>query len=401
MLTTIPFTRVYDDTNTDGGIIEISNGLYSKSYYLDDTSFSDLGDEEQDDILKSFERILNTFNHLYSYEITVNIRNIDKSKFNETILMQYKKDELDDLRAEHNEIILDKMQEGKNNLKAEKYITISVEGENIKDALELFASIEKEINVKFKHINNTGMRAISLKDRMKILHNIYNLENEDSFNQDFNPRSLQKQGMSIKTAIAPMSFDFKSKNMDFFKIGGIYGRSMILRSIPANISGNLIETLSSVSTNMLLSVHYDAQEQEKAVAFASHQVTSVGGDVIKQQTSLSRSGASPDMISPKLRTAQLDAQEMLDDLTNRNQKLFKVTVVATVFATNEKDLDMFTEQIKTKAKENVCSIGILYTTQEQGFNSSLPLAKNYLDDTYLVMTSETASAVQPFSTVEL
>ena len=180
--------------------------------------------------------------------------------------MQYKKDELDDLRAEHNEIILDKMQEGKNNLKAEKYITISVEGENIKDALELFASIEKEINVKFKHINNTGMRAISLKDRMKILHNIYNLENEDSFNQDFNPRSLQKQGMSIKTAIAPMSFDFKSKNMDFFKIGGIYGRSMILRSIPANISGNLIETLSSVSTNMLLSVHYDAQEQEKAVA---------------------------------------------------------------------------------------------------------------------------------------
>ena len=273
VLTTIPFTRVYDDTNTDGGIIEISKGLYSKSYYLDDTSFSDLGDEEQDDILKSFERILNTFNHLYSYEITVNIRNIDKSKFNETILMQYKKDELDDLRAEHNEIILDKMQEGKNNLKAEKYITISVEGENIKDALELFASIEKEINVKFKHINNTGMRAISLKDRMKILHNIYNLENEDSFNQDFNPRSLQKQGMSIKTAIAPMSFDFKSKNMDFFKIGGIYGRSMILRSIPANISGNLIETLSSVSTNMLLSVHYDAQEQEKAVAFASHQVS--------------------------------------------------------------------------------------------------------------------------------
>ena len=85
VLTTIPFTRVYDDTNTNGGIIEISNGLFSKSYYLDDTSFSALGEEEQDDILKSFERILNTFNHLYSYEITINIRNIDKSKFNESI----------------------------------------------------------------------------------------------------------------------------------------------------------------------------------------------------------------------------------------------------------------------------------------------------------------------------
>ena len=111
VLSTIPFTRVYDDTNTNGGIIEISNGIFSKSYYLDDTSFDDIGELEQDDILKSFEKILNTFNHLHSYEITINNRNIDKAKFNETILMPYKKDTLDDLRAEHNEIIMDKMQE--------------------------------------------------------------------------------------------------------------------------------------------------------------------------------------------------------------------------------------------------------------------------------------------------
>ena len=403
VLSTIPFTRVYDDTNTNGGIIEISNGTFSKSYYLDDTSFDDIGELEQDDILKSFEKILNTFNHLHSYEITINNRNIDKAKFNETILMPYKKDTLDDLRAEHNEIIMDKMQDGKNNLRAEKYVTVSVEAENINEALDLFASIEKEINVKFKHINSVGLRPISLKDRMKILHNIYNLENEDAFNEEFNPRSLKKQGLSVKDAIAPISFEFGGKNVkngSYFKMGEIYGRSMILKSIPANINGNLLETLSSISTNLLLSVHYEAQEQEKAVAFASSQVTSVGGDVIKQQTSLSRSGASPDMISPKLRTAQLDAQEMLDDLTNRNQKLFKVIVVATVFATNEKDLELYTSQIMTKAKEQVCSMRVLSTTQEQGFNTSLPLAKNYLK-AYLVMTSETASAVQPFSAVEL
>lgn len=120
----IPYLRVYDDANTNGGIIETENGHFTKSYYLDDTSFSDVGDEKQDEILRSFEKILNSFNHLYSYEITINNRNINQEQFNKNILMEYRKDGLDDLRAEHNSIIIDKMQEGKNNLKAEKYLTV-------------------------------------------------------------------------------------------------------------------------------------------------------------------------------------------------------------------------------------------------------------------------------------
>lgn len=398
VLSSIPYERVYDDTNTNGGIIETQNGVYTKSYFLDNTSFSDIGDEGQDEILKSYEKILNMYNHLHSYQITINNRNINKEKFNKNVMMAYKKDGLDDLRAEHNSIVNDKMEEGKNNIKAEIYLTIGVEAENIKDALSLFQTIEKDISVKFKHINGSGMKPISLKDRLEILHDIYNLGNEEAFDKTFDPEAMRKQGLTTKDYIAPPSMEFKRG--DLMKIGGTYARALFLKSIPKTISGNLMEVLSSISANLLLSVHYDAQEQEKAVSFAAGQVTSVGGEVIKQQTSLSRSGASPDMISPKLATAQADAQEMLDDLTNGNQKLFKVTMVAVVFASSEKDLDLYTDQIKTRAKEHVCALEVLQTQQEQGLNTALPLAHNYLK-TYRVMTSETSSAIQPFSTVEL
>jgi len=398
VLDTIPYERVYDDEKTNGGVIETQNGVYTKSYLLEDTSFSDVGDEKEDEILRSYEKILNMFNHLHSYQITINNRNINKEKFNQTILMPYKKDELDDLRAEHNEIVLEKMEEGKNNMKSEKYLTIGVEAESIKDALALFNSIEKDINVKFKHINGSGIKPLSLRDRLEILHDVYNLGDEENFTKTFDLRTARKQGLTSKDLIAPSVFNFKKTNM--MKIGKNYARALFLKTIPNAISGNLMEVLSSVPTNILLSVHYDAQEQEKAVSFAAGQVTSVGGEVIKQQTSLSRSGASPDMISPKLATAQADAQEMLDALTNRNQKMFKLTVVAVIFAQSEKELDLFTDQIKTRAKEHVCSMDILDSQQEQGLNSALPLAYNQLK-TYRVMTSETASAIQPFSTVEL
>lgn len=394
----IPYLRVYDDANTNGGIIETENGHFTKSYYLDDTSFSDVGDEKQDEILRSFEKILNSFNHLYSYEITINNRNINQEQFNKNILMEYRKDGLDDLRAEHNSIIIDKMQEGKNNLKAEKYLTVGVEAENVVDTLEIFKSIEKNAGVKIKHINGTGMKPISISDRLKILHDIYNLGNEDQF-KEYDPRAIHKQGVTTKDVIGPSIMDFR-KN-DKMMIGQNYARALYLKGIPANISGNLVETLSSVSTNLVLSVHYDALSQEKAVGFAANQVTSVGGEVIKQQTTLSRSGASPSMISPKLATAQQDAESMLDDLTNRNQKLFRVTLVVVIFAQTEKDLDLYTEQIKTKAKEQVCALDILGAQQQElGLDSALPLANNKLK-VYSVMTSETASAIQPFSTVEL
>lgn len=394
----IPYVRVYDDANTDGGVIETENGHFTKSYYLDDTSFSDVGDEKQDEILRSYEKILNAFNHLYSYEITINNRNINQEQFNKNVLMEYKKDKLDDLRAEHNSIIIEKMQEGKNNLKSEKYLTIGVEAENVVDALEIFKSIEKNIGTKIKHINSSGLRPISIGDRLKILHDIYNLGDEAAF-KEYDPAAIHKQGVTTKDVIGPSIMDFRKNNEMI--IGQNYARALYLKSIPANIPGNLMESLASISDNLILSVHYDALSQEKAVGFASNQVTSVGGEIIKQQTSLSKQGASPSMISPKLATAQNDAEEMLNDLTNRNQKLFRVTLVVVIFAQTEKELDLYTDQIKTKAKEQVCALDILGAQQQElGLDSALPLANNKLK-VYSVMTSETASAIQPFSTVEL
>ena len=76
----IPYKRVYDDKNTNGGIIEVVNGKYTKSYFIEDANYSDIGDEGQDLILKQIEKILNTFNHIYTYQLSINNRTIDYDK---------------------------------------------------------------------------------------------------------------------------------------------------------------------------------------------------------------------------------------------------------------------------------------------------------------------------------
>ena len=177
----IPYIRVYDDTNTNGGIIETADGVFTKSYVISDTNYSDAGEERQESILQSFEKILSEFSIDCSYEITVNTRTIDQNEFNRKVLIQYQNNELDELRMQHNELVLEMMQEGKNNLKAEKYLTIAVNCETLEEALRKFAGIEKTLNLRFKKINQTGIEALSLFDRLEILHDIYNNGQEGTF----------------------------------------------------------------------------------------------------------------------------------------------------------------------------------------------------------------------------
>lgn len=397
MQQSIPYTRVYDDSSTNGGIIEVYDGRFTKSYLLSDANYSDAGDDRQEEILKVFEKILNTFNPEYSYEITVNNRTIDQNEFSKKILIPYQYDNLDTLRIAHNELIVDKMQEGKNNLKSEKYLTIAVESSTIEEAVNKYKTIERDLNPLFKKINAVGLQPLSLKDRLEIMHDIYNAGKEGEFARIFDLQTIRSQGISTKDVIGPSSFDFSHSN--YIKIGDTYARAMFLKAVPSILNSTFIESMSGISTNVLLSVHYEIQPQEKAVAFASAQATNIGGEIIKAQKKLSKSGASPELISFRLASAQKDAKELLADLTNKNKSLLHVTMVAVIFADNKNDLDLYTEQFERRAKENVCAVDVCDTQQEQGLKTALPLATNYFHS-HRVMTSYSASAVQPFSTQE-
>lgn len=396
----IPYKRVYEDTNTNGGVIEVENGLFTKSYVLGDTNYSDAGEEKQEQILQIFEKILNSFAINTHYEITLNNRTIDQEEFNKRVLIEYQNDKYDKIRAEQNELILDKMQEGKNNTRVEKYITVGVPAENIKEAMEYFGDVERELDIKIKKINGRGLNGmvLSLKDRLEILHDIYNVGKEGSFAGMYNLNTIMSQGITTKDIIGPSYMNFSKA--DYIQIDDKFARTLYLKALPEKLSSSVLESLMRVATNIVLSVHYEIQPQDKAVSFASAQVTNIGGEVVKAQKNLSKSGASGDLISPKLNTAYNDSRFLLDALTNGSQSLFHVTVVATVFADTKEDLDLYTEQFKTRAKDVLCTMDILRMQQEQGFNSCLPLANNVIE-AHRIMTTSAAAALQPFSTQEL
>lgn len=399
---TIPYVAAYD-----GGIIETNPKCFTKCYKLDDVNFKIASQEDQDFIFLKYGDMLNMFGSDVKAEVTIYNKNISQEEFNESVLMKYRGDGLDEYREEQNAMLLQKITEGKNNIIREKYLTISVEAENIDAAQNVFSRLDAEVSNALKQISGSDTSPMTLKERLSILYNIYNpatttplcmtTEINGHKVESFNPDELRKQGITTKDVIAPSDIVF---NGDHFLLDDQYGQTMYLQNLPTYLSTDFIGELNDVACNMLTSVHFESMRQDKAMKLIRNQITNIDANVVDAQKKATRSGYSADLISPSLRQAKNEADKLLGDMTSRNQKLFYVTLVVTHFASSKEQLDKQSEQISTIAQKYLVTLKKLTSQQELGFDTSLPLCNNKV---YIkrLLTTESASLFIPYSAQEL
>lgn len=397
----IPYLRVYEN-----GIIETEKNIFSKSYPLGDVNFQIAAQEEQENIFLAYSDLLNSFDSNVRVQITINNRNIDQEEFAETVLLKPRKDTLNEYREEYNEMLKNKMAEGHNNMRREKYITLSIPAESIEDAVTQFAHYDGELSNAIKKITQQETQPMSMIDRLSILHDIYNINSEPLYKtgtvekkevESFNFEHMISQGLTTKDIIGPESMEVKK---DYIKFGDTYARVLFLDNLPTFLSTNILPDLTDVSCNMLLSVFFEAIPQDKAMKIVRNQIVNINSNVIDAQKKATKSGYSADLISPDLLRAQMESNRILSDMTKRNQKLFLTTIVLTQFAHSLDDLDKDTQSINTVASKHLCQLKKLSYQQEAGFNSCLPLASNRIF-VKRMLTTEAASVFIPFAAQEL
>ena len=399
---TIPYLSVYKN-----GIIEISENVFSKSYVIGDVNFSIASDEEQENIFMNYGKLLNMFGEKITAQITIFNRNVDIDKFKKNVLLKLKGDGLDKYRLENNAIMEMKIGEGKNNITHEKYLTLSLEADNIDAAIKAFSKLDNEVSTFIKKINNTDTQPMTLEERLSVLYDIYNLNADVPFQkkakisehpaQTFDLNWLKRQGITTKDIIAPPSISF---NYNHSMIGDKYAKTMFISNLPTYLETGILSDITDIPCNMLTSIHFESLGQDRTIKLIRNQLVNINSNVIDAQKKATKSGYSPDLISTDLKRAQEQANQLMDDVTTRNQKLFLVTLAITVFADNQTELDRYASMVKTAAQKHLCTARDLNYQQEYGFTTSLPLAYNKLFVQRL-LTTEAASVFIPFSTQEL
>ena len=390
------------------GIMELEPGVYSKSYRFEDMNFRTANNEEQTQIFEKFSELLNIFDSDVRLELTIYNRKTTAEMSAKNVLLEYKMDNLNIYREEYNNMLLDKMKEGRNNILKDKFLTVTIKAKNIEEAYIKLAKVDSDINLAVKRINHQDTVPMTGEERLEVLHQIYaedesdallrNIEIDGKHVKKFDFKQMEEQKLTTKDIIGPSVISFKS---NYTLIGDSkYAQTIYIKSLPTYISAAILPEVTDINAEMLLSIHYNKLRADKAQGLIKRQLLNINSNVIDAQKNAIKAGYDPSLISPELKRAQNEAEGLMNDLSQRNQSLILTTFAITLFANSEEEIEQNYEMLKSVMAKYICEIGVLKWQQERGFATSLPIGRCdiYTDR---LLTTESAAIFIPFSSQEL
>lgn len=397
----IPYCYCYKN-----GVIETKPGHFSRAYELKDINFAIAPYHEQKEMYKSFERLLNIFHAGTNFQIFIQNHKADKAETMSNIHYTPQTDGLNFLRKEMNELLVDKISTGKNSIKQVKYLVVSLKDENASQAKRTLEGYDSEINNSIKEISkDIETVPCTLEERLSSMFKVYNQQPDAVFGNNIDENGnigisyeqIVRMGISTKDLVAPSGMNFES---NMFKIGNTYGRSLFLESLPTFLSTKFITDLSNLNVEMIISIHYTPIDPHKARKMVKDQLKNIKGEIGAQQKHAVQEGYSMDIIPEELESSLEMTRDLMNDIVNRDQNLFHVTFVVTVFGDTARELDEGCRQVTNLGKKRICPIKTLLFQQEDGLNSSLPLAINDLSVSRM-LTTESGAVFIPYTSQEL
>ena len=376
----------------DNGVCEIDDTLYSKTLQFSDINYQIARLETQKSIFARYCEVLNYFESTIAMQLSIINRRIAADDFKK-ILMKDQTDGFNPYRKEMNDMLEMKAMEGFSGIRREKYITYSVESTSRLKANQNLSLIEADLTSEFRSLG-CEVKPLSGHERLELLHSM--TCPDEKFDWDYN--TLIESGVTTKDAIAPASYDFSEKST--FMFGDKIGQVLFLKDLPADVSDRLVTALSDLPINLNITIHIKSYEQDKAISMVRSKISFMEQQKIDEQKKALKSGYDAEMISYELRYSLDEAQELLDHLQNKNQKLVKATILLYTFADTKEELSENIYQIMAEGRKYNCKFAPLDLMQEEGINSIYPLGKNHVEITRNLTTASTAIFI-PFTTQEL
>jgi len=106
------------------------------------------------------------------------------------------------------------------------------------------------------------------------------------------------------------------------------------------------------------------------------------------------------ILPSELKYSKEEAEDLLDHLQNRNQRLYVYTGLVYTYAPTREQLDDQVMQIVSTARRNSIEADALDYRQREGLNSVLPLGHNHVEVSRMMTTAQVAIQM-PFATQEL
>lgn len=392
------YNKMYQD-----GICEVEEGLFSSSIRFDDTSYHSVRDEQQQSMFAAMTRLYDQFGANTLVQMSV----INTPLLQEEVGSRqfFNISSQSNAAAQHdaqvfNNILNDKVREGVSNIRRNRYLTYSITAENADEAARQLARIESEST---RILNTMGSKAHLMNgtERLKVLHSLLNPGKPFDFDyqRDISAKSVQ----TTKDCIAPTQIDFHPDGSfnDCFKLdNGVYGQVLVMKKFGSELSDRALADMIDLPLPMEVTWFVQPMEKSKAINFVRTRLAWTDKEIIEEQRSAVNKGYDFSILPQELKYSKEEAEDVLDHLQNKNQRLYVFTGLVYTYASSKEQLDAQVMRIISTARQNSIEIDTYDYRQRKGLNSILPLGHNHVEISRMFTTAQ-VSILVPFATQEL
>ena len=390
--TFIGYDAIYRD-----GIAQVEEGLFSQTVEFAGISYQSARKESQQNIFTVLSSLYNYFGADSSVQLTIaNVPIPDEEIGNKRFFPESDHDTARYAR-EYNQILNDKMREGVSNLTRHRYLTYMVGAADVDEAVPKLARIKGDVTDTLSRIRCEA-HALDGTERLRAIQSQLRPRSPFTFSWDkISPRS----NVRTKDLIAPALIDFKPDSRSgIFKVDKTYGCVLSIRTFGSMLEDHYLANIIDLPMPLSVNLHVQPIAQSDALALVKRQLDWMDKEIIDEQMSAMKKGYDYTILPPELRYSKEEAEELLDFLRNKNERLFVYTGLVYTYADTVEELERQVEQIISVGQGNSLGIEPLYYRQRQALNSVLPLGLNHMDVTRYLTTGQIAMQM-PFASLEL
>ena len=386
---TIPYLQMYPD-----GICKVTEKQYSKSIAYDDINYQLAQADDKTAIFENWCDFLNYFDASVSVQLSFINRGTRGGDAQKAIAIPAQNDAFNSIRAEYADMLKNQLAKGNNGFVKSKYITFSVEADNLSAAKARLARIETDVLNNFK-VLGVSARPMTGYERLEALHSVFHPEGEPfRFSWDW----LTPSGLTTKDFIAPSSFRFGEGR--YFRMGRKIGAVSFLEILAPELNDRMLADILDLETGIIVNLHIKSIDQTEAIKTIKRKITDLDKMKIEEQKKAVRSGYDMDIIPSDLAMFGGEAKNLLQDLQSRNERMFLLTFLVVNLADTKRKLENDIFAAAGIAQKYNCALTRLDYQQEAGLLSSVPIGENLIPIQRGLTTSSTAIFI-PFITQEL
>ncbi len=377
------------------GICRVSETHYTKTVQYQDINYQLSQNEDKTAIFEGWCDFLNYFDSSIRFQLSFLNLAASQESFAKAVSIPLQGDDFDPIRREYTGMLQNQLAKGNNGLTKTKYLTFGIDADSIKAAKPRLERIETDVLGNFKRLG-VSAEPLDGKERLSQLHAIFHMEEQSPLSFDWS--WLAPSGLSTKDFIAPSSFEFRTGKQ--FRMGKTYGAVSFLQILAPELNDRMLADFLDMESSLIVSLHIQSVDQVKAIKTVKRKITDLDKSKIEEQKKAVRAGYDMDIIPSDLATYGNEAKKLLQDLQNRNERMFLVTFLVLNTADSQRQLNNNIFQASSIAQKYNCQLTRLDFQQEEGLMSCLPLGLNQIEIQRGLTTSSAAIFV-PFTTQEL